>query len=138
MFQRRQYMKKTALLNSNLSSIIGKMGHTDEITVADCGLPVPFDEQRVDLAVTRGVPGFFQVLEAILLELQVEAAVIASEMKENSPETYKKLKELLPEIEWIEIPHSEFKDRTKNSKCVVRTGECTPYANIILISGVAF
>jgi D-ribose pyranase len=131
-------MKKTVLINSELSSIIGKMGHTDEITIADCGLPIPSEEQRIDLAVVRGVPGFFQVLEAVLKELQVEGAVIASEMKDQSPEAYSKLKELLPEIKWIEIPHSEFKKRTKDSKCVVRTGECTPYANIILISGVAF
>lgn len=131
-------MKKTALINSELSSIIAKMGHTDEITIADCGLPVPSKEQRVDLAVTRGVPSFFQVLEVILKELQVEGAVIASEMKEQSPDTYKRLKELLPKVQWIEIPHSEFKKRTENSKAVVRTGECTPFANIILISGVAF
>jgi D-ribose pyranase len=131
-------MKKTALINSGLSSIIAKMGHTDEITIADCGLPIPSQEQRVDLAVTRGVPSFFQVLEVILKELQVEGAVIASEMKEQSPDTYKRLKELLPEIQWIEISHSEFKKRTESSKAVVRTGECTPFANIILISGVAF
>lgn len=131
-------MKKTTLINSELSSIIARMGHTDEITIADCGLPIPCENQRVDLALTRGVPGFFQVLEAVLKELQVEAAVIASEMRDHSPETYQRLKELLPEVKWIEVSHSEFKKRTVNSKCVVRTGECTPYANIILISGVAF
>jgi D-ribose pyranase len=131
-------MKKTALINSELSSIIATMGHTDEITIADCGLPISSQEQRVDLSVTRGVPSFFQVLEVMLKELQVEGAVIASEMKEHSPEAYGRLKELLPEIQWIEISHNEFKKRTENSKAVVRTGECTAYANIILISGVAF
>ena len=109
-------MKKTALINSELSSIIAKMGHTDEITIADCGLPIPLQEQRVDLAVTRGVPEFFQVLEVVLKELQIEGAVIASEMQEQSPETYKRLKELLPGIQWIEIPHSQFKKRTENSR----------------------
>lgn len=131
-------MKKKELLNSDLSYVIAKMGHTDEITFGDCGLPIPSCCQRIDLAITRGVPGFFEVLEAALQELKVEGAVIASEMKEQNPEAYKRLKELLPEIQWTEIPHSEFKQRTASSKAVVRTGECTPYANVVLISGVSF
>jgi D-ribose pyranase len=36
------------------------------------------------------------------------------------------------------IPHEEFKARTAAARAVVRTGEFTPYANVILIAGVTF
>ena len=43
-------MKKSALLNSELSYLIAKMGHTDTLKVGDCGLPIPQETQRIDLA----------------------------------------------------------------------------------------
>ena len=36
------------------------------------------------------------------------------------------------------VSHEEFKRRSATARAVVRTGECTPYANIMLIAGVAF
>lgn len=135
-------MKKGRLLNSDISSVISKMGHTDHITVGDAGLPIPNEVKRIDLAVEKGVPTFLGTLEVILDELKVEEVVIAKEMKEVSGEFCAKLLKLLEkkcgEIRVVEVSHEEFKGITKESKAVVRTGECTPYANIILKSGVTF
>ena len=33
------------------------------------------------------------------------------------------------------IPHMEFKKQTGASRAAVRTGEFTPYANVILVAG---
>ena len=135
-------MKKGRLLNSEISSVISKMGHTDHITVGDAGLPIPNEVKRIDLAVEKGVPTFLGTLEVILDELKVEKVVIAEEMKSVSGEFYSKLLKLLEikcgKISIAEVSHEEFKGTTKLSKAVVRTGECTPYANIILKSGVTF
>lgn len=135
-------MKKGRLLNSEISSIISRMGHTDHITVGDAGLPIPNEVKRIDLAVEKGVPTFLGTLEVILDELKVEEVVIAKEMKDISEEFHIQLLKLLKkkcgEINIIEVSHEEFKGITKESKAVVRTGECTPYANIILKSGVTF
>ena len=135
-------MKKGRLLNSEISSVISTMGHTDHITVGDAGLPIPSDVKRIDLAVEKGVPTFLGTLEVILDELKVEEVVIAKEMEEVSGEFYAKLLKLLEKkcgkITVVEVSHEEFKGITKESKAVVRTGECTPYANIILKSGVTF
>ncbi|UUV19048.1 D-ribose pyranase [Fusobacteria bacterium ZRK30] len=135
-------MKKGRLLNSEISSVISRMGHTDHITVGDAGLPIPNEVKRVDLAVEKGVPTFLGTLEVILDELKVEEVVIAKEMKYISGEFHIQLLKLLEkkcgEINIIEVSHEEFKGITKESKAVVRTGECTPYANIILKSGVTF
>jgi len=135
-------MKKGRLLNSEISSVISRMGHTDHITVGDAGLPIPSDVKRIDLVVEKGVPTFLGTLEVILDELKVEEVVIAKEMEEVSGEFYAKLLKLLEKkcgkITVVEVSHEEFKGITKESKAVVRTGECTPYANIILKSGVTF
>ena len=135
-------MKKGRLLNSEISFVISKMGHTDHITIGDAGLPIANHVKRIDLAIEKGVPTFLGTLEVILEELEVEEVVIASEMKINSKSFYIKLLKLLEikcgKISIVELPHEEFKGMSKESKAIVRTGECTPYANIILRSGVTF
>ncbi len=131
-------MRKTKLINSEVSYIVSKMGHTDSLTIGDCGLPIPTNVDRIDLALKYGVPTFLETLDTILEELCVEEIIIASEIKENNKCIYKEILERFKDIKINEVSHEEFKNLTKESKAVVRTGECTPYANIILKSGVVF
>lgn len=135
-------MKKSRLLNSELSYEIAKLGHTDYICIGDAGLPIPNGPKRIDLAVERNVPTFMGTLDVILSEMQVEEVIIAEEMKDVSPELYTELMKVLEErcgkVVVEKVSHEGFKAMTRESKAVVRTGECTPYANIILKSGVAF
>ena len=79
-------MRQTVLLNSEISSVISRMGHTDMLTVGDCGLPVPEGVQRIDLALRLGVPRFLEVLDTILEELCVEKIILAEEICTASPE----------------------------------------------------
>ena len=129
-------MKKTKMINCELSYVISQMGHTDSITIGDCGLPISSETKRIDLALTHNVPTFIQTLDVVLEELFVEEAIIASEIKEKNPEVFEAIKKRVNNIK--EVTHEEFKVLTKDSKAVVRTGECSPYANIILKSGVVF
>lgn len=135
-------MKKTRLLNSELSYEIAKIGHTSHITVCDAGLPISNNAKRIDLAIEKGYPEFVKVLDAILSEMQVEEVVIAKEIQEKNPLVYQKIltvfakNGIAPKIVWVE--HEEFKNITTKSNVIVRTGECSPYANIILKSGVTF
>ncbi len=131
-------MKKNGIINSQLSRVVAEMGHKDSLTVADCGLPIPQEVERVDLSLTKGYPKFLEILKAVLKDLVVEKAILAQEIKEKSPELEREIIELLPDIEIEYIPHAEFKQETHNSRAVVRSGETIPYANIILISGVDF
>lgn len=131
-------MRKTKLINSEVSYIVSKMGHTDSLTIGDCGLPIPTNVDRIDLALKYGVPTFLETLDTILEELCVEEIIIASEIKENNKDIYKEILKRFKDIKINEVSHEEFKKLTKESKAVVRTGECTPYANIILKSGVVF
>lgn len=131
-------MKKTGLLNQPLSSLIAGLGHTDTIAITDAGLSIAPTVQRIDLAVCEGVPGLLEVLRAMLGEMQISGAVIARELVEHSPQFYVDLVRILDGVALTEIPHTELLEMTRNTRAAIRTGEFTPFANIILISEVIF
>ena len=131
-------MKKTTLLQSELSYIIATLGHLDRLVIADAGLPIPAETVRIDLALTQGVPGAIQTLKVILDEMQVERIILAEEVKERNPAFLAAVQELLPTIPIDFVPHIDFKTQTSSARAVVRTGEFAPYANVILVSGVVF
>lgn len=131
-------MKKTDLLNSEISYEISKMGHFDTIVIGDSGLPIPRDVKRIDLAVSKGVPCFLDVLRAVLEELNVQKATIATEMEAVNPDIYKKTVAMLDNVKIEKVAHSQLKKQTKVSIAIIRSGEASPYSNIILESGVAF
>ncbi len=131
-------MKLGGVLNHRLSMVIAEMGHTDGLTVADAGLPVPLAVERIDLAVSPGVPSFAQVLEAIASELKAEEIVIAREAFDRNPDLLRTIERCFPGVPVVGVPHVEFKQQTQQTRAIVRSGECTPYANVILRSGVIF
>lgn len=131
-------MKKTDIINAPISAVIAKLGHMDTLTIADAGLPIPEEVQRIDLALTKGIPGFVDTLRVVLSEMQLEKVIIAEEMKRVSPGILTEIQDLIDGISVEFVPHQHFKDLTIQSRAIIRTGEFTPYANIILVSGVVF
>lgn len=131
-------MKKDGILNQDLLNVIGSLGHTDRIVVCDVGLPIDRNVERIDLSVTKGVVKFMDVLKPLLNELVVEKIILAREIVTKSPEMYREIVALTKDIPLELVSHEEFKKLTKDTKAIIRTGECTPYTNIILQSGVNF
>lgn len=129
-------MKKNGILNSQLNRIISEMGHRDMLIIADAGLPVPKEVERIDLALKCGIPSFMESLRAVLSELEVEETYVAKEIKEKNPQTLNSISSLIGEVKFI--THEELKELSKQARAVVKTGECSPYANIVLVSGVTF
>ena len=135
-------MKKTGIINADISRVLSYMGHTDKIAVGDCGLPIPEETERIDLALRLGTPRFMEVLEAVLDDMVIEKVVLAEEIKENSPALLAEIQNLPKERE-LRVPvefisHAQLKEETKSCKAVIRSGENTPYANIILQSACIF
>ena len=135
-------MKKTGIINADISRVLSYMGHTDRIAVGDCGLPIPEETERIDLALRLGTPRFMEVLEAVLDDMVIEKVVLAEEIKENNPALLAEIQNLLNERE-LQVPvefisHAQLKEETKSCKAVIRSGENTPYANIILQSACIF
>ncbi|MFA6075930.1 MAG: D-ribose pyranase [Negativicutes bacterium] len=132
-------MKKQGMLNSEIAKVLADMGHADSICIADCGLPIPEGVKRIDIALKLGSPSFLETLEAVLADMQVEEVILAEEICVKNYEIAQAIEDLFDEKTSIEYcGHEQFKEKTKNCKAIIRTGECSPYANIILKSGVIF
>lgn len=131
-------MKKRGVLNKQLAGLIAGLGHMETFLVGDAGMPIPPGVEVVDLAVCCKVPTFRQVMDAILEETQVEYFYVAEEIEERNPELFSYLKERLPGVAFEEMPHAELKKFTAGCKFAVRTGEDTPYPNVVLRAGVVF
>ncbi len=129
-----------ATLNAQLSRVISECGHTDSVVVADAGLPVPRGIERIDLAYRGGEPPFLDVLDTVLAEFVVERAVVSEEMIEGSPAMHAAVVERLTGVgvEVEHVPHRDFKVLTASARAIVRTGEFTPFSNVLLYSGVPF
>lgn len=126
-------MRRQGILHPQISRIISEMGHTDGLAIADAGLPIPKTVERVDLAFLPGQLPFLAVLDGILAELSIEGALLAQEIQEANPAIWQGLQARLQvPIEYV--PHQTFKERILTVRAVIRTGECTPYANVILYS----
>lgn len=133
-------MKREGILNSEISRVLSYMGHTDRIAIGDCGLPIPDEVERIDLSLTFGEPRFLRVLELVLRDMKVEKIVLAEEIRAQNPAVLHGIEALLEgqNVEAEYVPHTAFKAATRDCKAVIRTGETTPYANIILQSGCIF
>ncbi len=132
-------MKREGILNSEISRVLSYMGHTDTICIGDCGLPIPDEVERIDLALKFGVPSFMEVLKTVVADMKVEKIVLAEEIKTKNKEVFEEILRLFGEdIEIEYVPHQIFKVHTRDCKAVIRSGETTPYANIILQSGCIF
>ena len=133
-------MKKNILLHGEISYEIAKIGHTQMLTIGDAGLPIPNHVKRIDLAVAKQIPSFLQVLDAVLTEMKVEKITLAEEIHQKAPELNERIIQRFSSdtvaVEYVK--HEMFKKMTEQSQAVIRTGETTPYANIILSSGVTF
>ena len=139
-------MKKTTLLNAPVSNLVAKLGHGNSVCIGDAGLPVPKTVERIDLAVSSGVPSLLAVFNAVASEMFIERIIIAQELRDQQPQL---MDNLLIAIRLLEadqkssiainiIEHEVFKLKMDHCHASIRTGECTPFANIILYAGVPF
>lgn len=131
-------MKKHGILNSDIASVLSYLGHKDQILIADAGLPVPDHVLRIDLALKPGLPSFLDVLDEILNDMYVEAYTVAEEIDTHNPSMAQAIQQRLPNREAVKVSHETFKSLSHEVKAIIRTGEVTPYANIILQSNVFF
>ncbi|RDH46654.1 D-ribose pyranase [Zooshikella ganghwensis] len=139
-------MKRGRLLNSELSYCVAKLGHNDMLAIADSGLPIPGTTPRIDLALCPGTPSFLETCATVFSEVQVESLIVAEEFAAKSPTLYESFIQLVKAQEATQghpinisyLSHELFKANTHGAAAVVRTGEFTPYANVIIKAGVVF
>ena len=82
-----------------------------------------------------GTPGFLETLEVVLQEMFVEKAYVSADIMRFSPQIYQGIQDLLGDVPIEAVPHVDFKQMTAQSKAIIRTGEYTPFALVILVAG---
>lgn len=132
-------MRPEGLLHPELARIVAELGHGQSLCIADAGLPVPDGVERIPLGYAPGRPAMLDVLDAVLGDFVVEGAVVATELDAGSDLGA----ELVSCVEGAgatvdRVDHEQFKALTAGCRAIVQTGEFTPYANVILVAGVAF
>ena len=132
-------MKKHGILNSDIARVLATLGHTDCIVIGDCGLPIPDHVERIDLALRVGTPSFSDVLDEVLKDMQVERATFASEARERNAAVLACATTMAGDgIDIDYVAHDALKRLSRDARAVIRTGEATPYANVVLYAGVIF
>ncbi|WP_076461562.1 D-ribose pyranase [Limosilactobacillus caccae] len=131
-------MKKNGILNSEVASVVANLGHMDWLSIGDAGMPVPLGTKKIDLCVDKDLPRFTDVVKNVLTEMKVQKIYLAAEIKEQNPAQLENIKKLLPGVEIEFMPHADLKKNLAKTHAFIRTGEMTPYSNIILESGVTF
>ena len=131
-------MRKEGILNTDICYAISSLGHTDYLVIADPGLPIPENVTVIDISLVKGIPGFTEVFDAVTDELVIDSYIYAEEMETASTELLQYVQSRLSGVPGQKLSHEELKHILRKAKVIIRTGECTPYANVILEGGVNF
>ena len=128
-------MLKTGILNPQINSLLSRVRHTNTLVIADRGFPFWPMIETVDVSVVDDVPTVLQLVKAIRPNFQIGRAWMAAEfLKANNAGTRAAFAEALRGVELAHQPHVEFKKRIPHAVGLIRTGDTTQYANIILES----
>jgi len=128
-------MIKTGILNPAINSLLSRVRHSNTLVIADRGFPFWPMIETVDIALVDNVPTVLAVLRAIRPNFQIGKAWMAREFLKNNPEsTRAAFHAALSGIGLAQEPHIKFKQRVPYAIGLIRTGDTTPYANIILES----
>lgn len=131
-------MRRGGIIHPELARVLASLGHGDLLVIADAGLPVPPGVARIDLAYRLGAPEFADVVRAVATELVAEQVVVAAEAEGAAPGVVEAVRAAFPGCDLDQVSHEELKRQSARARAIVRTGEATPYANVLIRSGVAF
>jgi D-ribose pyranase len=128
-------MLKTGILNPQINSLLSRVRHTNTLVIADRGFPFWPQIETVDIALTDDLPRVLQVLGAIRANFGIGRVFMAEEFRAaNTAETRQEFELALDGIPLAFEPHIEFKKRVPLAIGLIRTGDTTQYANMILES----
>lgn len=128
-------MIRSGLLNPLVLSLLARVRHTNTLVIADRGFPFWPTIETVDLSLIDDLPTVMQVLAAVQRNFVVGRVFAAEEFRRHNPA--EKLAALTAQLGTVSLefePHAEFKRRVPHAIGLIRTGDTTPYANLILES----
>lgn len=134
-------MKKSGVLNTYISTLIAEIGQTDMIAIVDASVPIPEETKKIDLALIKGIPSFKDTLNAVLNDMEYSEVLISMEAEEGNKEIYDFVVHEVKEKnnkKVVRVSYEQLKIMLKKCKGVIRCGEATPYASVIIKSESIF
>lgn len=129
-------MKEIGILNREVAKAISEQGHHDLLMVCDAGFAIPEGVEVIDISLKENHPRVVEFLNELKKFFSVEKIILADQTKTSNPSYFKEILSVFddaPEVETID--HSELKQLSASVKAIIRTGDFTAYANIIMVSG---
>lgn len=124
------------ILNPQLLHLLARVRHTNALVIADRGFPFWPEIETVDISVVDDLPTVLQLIAAVRANHHFTQAYQAEEfLKNNFKTTQQKFARVLKGVPTTFEPHVELKQRVPHAIGLIRTGDTTQYANVILISG---
>ena len=127
-------MLRSGILHPGINSLLSRVRHTNRLVIADRGFPFWPGLETIDLALIDDVPTVLQVLHAIVPNFRFGPVWMAEEFREHNPNAIPRFSQALAGAAVTYEPHDAFKLRVPGAIGLIRTGDTTQYANIILES----
>jgi D-ribose pyranase len=128
-------MLKSGILNPQINSLISRVRHTNTLVIADRGFPFWPMIETVDTSLVDDVPTVLQAFAALRGNFVIGKAWMAQEfLRNNLPMIRAAFAKALDGIDLKHERHVDFKKRVPHAIGLIRTGDTTPYANLILES----
>lgn len=127
-------MKKKGIINPELAYALADLGHMDSFVICDMGFPIPKGAKKIDLTLTAGMPEFMPVFKACLNEVAVQYIALMDGVKTANKDLDDDIKNMRHNQEIEYMSFDDFREKVKDAKFFIRTGETRPCSNIYLIS----
>ena len=127
-------LKKSRILNPALLHALAGLGQNDYLVIANAAFPVDAGIPVVALSLVEGQPTLEQVLAVVAQELSIDSSITASELPDKDAACSAAIDELLPGLPRKEVMYEQVKVLAKHARAVVRTGDCRPYASLIVLA----
>ena len=128
-------MLKNGILNPQISSLLARVRHTNALVIADRGFPCWPGIETIDISLVDNVPTVLEVMRAVRANWTVRQAWMAAEfLSDNDAKTQAAFAAALEGLVVSHEPHCEFKRRVPAAIGIIRTGDATPFGNVILES----
>ncbi len=131
-------MLKHGILNPRILDLLARVRHTNTLVIADGAFPFWPQIETVDIALTHDIPTVLDVFDLLVPAFQIGRIWQAEEFATANPsETVHRFQQSfdrIPGVDVVKLPHLDFKNLVPGAIGVIRTGDATPYANLIVES----
>ena len=128
-------MLRSGILNPAVLSLLARVRHTNTLVIADRGFPTWPGVETVDLSLVDDVPTVAQVVFALRDNFVIGGVHAAEELRSaNSADAVAHHLSALRGLPVYFEPHLALRARVTRALGIIRTGDTTQYANLVIES----